>query len=600
MPKPLLPRDSDEWTGGDYIPHFKPSSKGLQHDMAQIEKARAISYAWWRAQFDKHIRAAHDEIYGTSGGSFRWIDGRKCYNDLNNMDEYAYTPGSACYEFFKFIGFDDQAFHDMEEALDQDDAEHIDYIWSPNWTYTIDDFGIAVEWVNSQMAGKKIRITHNAWGYDPNSFPDYNDRPARSILDVPHDFGEDTIWDLGELGPNYGFYGECETEPGVYCIRRENAVREFDRFEIIEVDPDTGDEIPLDIAQHRPLYMMVEGLMTITKYRFLSPDDENPMQKAGETETLLGSGYYQIEGYSPNTKEYFIVDFKPGLIDFINNEYPAFEMGQLSMDYMWLVGDTSTLYEWAPWYINMFWEGRNEVIAPTMSPEEESYGMFRVDDGDWYLDVENFLKAPPDIGSYFLGQFSTIDVDEEDKRRGLFGIIAGIIGAVFGFGDLVIEVILVKLTLDIIALTISLITGEEFRAIRAKLGAIFMAYGGIKGIAGGGGFWAGTGSAVISAGNMLLLSAQTIAGVKLFTALPSIQDMRKLREEAERKAEEQEMLREQKKEEAKKKAMQQTLGDMESHQDLDDFMYSRMFMPLELLKMDDPFGANGEFAIKFA
>ena len=54
--------------------------------MAQIEKARAIAYAWWRSQFDKHLRDAHDELYGTVGGSFEWVDGRKCYDGLNDMD----------------------------------------------------------------------------------------------------------------------------------------------------------------------------------------------------------------------------------------------------------------------------------------------------------------------------------------------------------------------------------------------------------------------------------------------------------------------------------------------------------------------------------
>jgi hypothetical protein len=50
----------------------------------------------------------------------------------------------------------------------------------------------------------------------------------------------------------------------------------------------------------------------------------------------------------------------------------------------------------------------------------------------------------------------------------------------------------------------------------------------------------------------------------------------------------------------RKEAMSKTLGDMEAHKDLDDMMYSTMFMPLDMLELgSDPFGASGEFTIKF-
>jgi hypothetical protein len=565
--------------------------------MMQIEKARAISYGWWRSQFDKHLRDAHDELYGTVGGSFVYIDGRQCYNHLDNVDSLAYTPGTACYEFFEFIGFDEQAFEDMKAAHQQDGAEHIDYVWAPGFTFTLDDFGIAVEWVAAQMAGRHILFQFApVWAYDPDYFPDYDDRDARTILDQPWDLGGTTPWYDDDVIINDAYYEPMPGEDGVYVRKSDYFVRALDSMKIAEYD-DEGTEVILDERLHYPLYMMVRGLLAVSGGNFVTSLN---VWKEDEEEVALSPGMVPKTGYGVLQSERMEVDFKPGLVDFINNEFPKYEGDHSQNYYLNPLYGTASAMTWTHWYVNLFWEGREHAIAPTMNPELDAYGMFRQgNDGNWYLDVENFRKSSPDVGSYFLGQFSRVDVDEEERRGGLFGIIAGIIGAVFGFGDLVIQVVLVKLTLDIIALTLSLITGEEFRLIRAKLAAVFMVYGGVKGITTGMGFWGGFSGSVLGTGQMLVLSAKTVAGFKLFSALPSLSDMRAMREEAERLSQEQEALREEAKEEAKKEAMSQTLGDMESHRDQDDFMYSKMFMPLDLLRMDDPFGADGEFAIKF-
>ena len=165
-----------------YIPHFEPSCKGWQHDLLQITKSNMQALAMWRQQYAHLLMAAHDEI-----GVPNYVDvgGVQCYNTLPNFDSLGHTEGSAVYEFFKFNGFDDQAFADIQEAWEHDDVEHLSFFWSPQFTMTLADFEDFMDFVRTTILVriKTFSILHKNARYSEDKFPDEVDRPARSLFD---------------------------------------------------------------------------------------------------------------------------------------------------------------------------------------------------------------------------------------------------------------------------------------------------------------------------------------------------------------------------------------------------------------------------------
>ena len=398
------------------IPIHEPSGLGGTADLLTITGASILSFRNWVGEYKKRLLAAHDEV---GQDHYITVNGHQCYKPIYEMDGYAEDKESACGKFLELLGFTDENYSELADIWDNDDVEHIHYIWNPQYGFSEQDFIFFRDMLQGEMSGvDKIVLYHTASAYRTDEFPNEPEREAKSLQQIAYDilkedhYGCLDITNCPDPWTNWDALGKFKlTEPALLSGLT------------LEFLDNTGTPIVKPTwVQSGIMSLLLVSLNEAVTHLSVTKESEqliplDPGPPIGPPGPWLPSD----DVYSITVREVMDLNFAACTYDryYICDEEDCYKP------------EDELISGWAPYYINLFWMAREEVIEPE-NPINNHIGMFESDGSEYFMRVDFEHYVTPDEIAYLISNFSYIEIEEKEKKG---GFIRGIIRAiVFVFG----------------------------------------------------------------------------------------------------------------------------------------------------------------------